>query len=294
MDQAERLRLLMQQRVPLAGDTANHVVAVASGKGGVGKTNFCVNFALELQKANRSPIVLDMDVGFANVELLLGERPKHTISDVFDGLEIWDVIQESRCGLPYLSAGSGLTDLHDIPPLQVERLVTELSRLQSKYDTLLLDCGAGHGANAGRLISGADELILVTTPEPTAIADAYALLKMLKFNSQLPTTRLVINRAERIVEAKLAADKLRAVAERFLGIQLGVLGYILEDVSVPKAVMQQQALTVVFPRSKAAGCIQQIARNYLHLQPTPAKAGLAGFFERLLHPRFNNTQKSIS
>lgn len=281
MDQAERLRDLVNSGQ--SNDAGNKkIIAVASGKGGVGKTNFCVNFALELQKIQRAPVVLDVDLGFANVDVILGERPKHTITDLLNGLGIWDVIQTSQAGLPYLSGGAGLTDLHTLSVSQLRHLQDQLVQLGSRYDMVLLDCGAGHSANSEKLIAAADQLIVLTTPEPTSIADAYALLKMLHVNGQIPpVVTIVVNRANRIVEAKLAADKLKLVTAKFLGLDVDILGFILEDTAVPQAVMAQQALLTKYPHSKAAGCISQIVKNYLHIDEKVEKRGFSRFFERL-------------
>ncbi|QQE80823.1 MinD/ParA family protein [Alicyclobacillus sp. SO9] len=281
MDQAERLRSLVNQG-PIQTAASKQIIAVASGKGGVGKTNFCVNFALELQKIHRSPVVLDVDLGFANVDVILGERPRHTIEDLLNGFSIWDVLQVSATGLPYLSGGAGLTELHTLSRAQVLHLKEEFSRLDDRYDTVLLDCSAGHSTNSEQLIAAATQLIVLTTPEPTSIADAYALLKMLSVNGQLPqVVTVVVNRASGIVEAKLAADKLKLVAAKFLGVNIDILGFILEDDAVPQAVMAQTALLLKYPHSKAASCIQQIARNYLHIDERSERRGFSKFLERL-------------
>ncbi len=284
MDQAEHLRTLMHEVRAERANYPHRVVAVASGKGGVGKSNFCVNFALGLQAHRHAPVVLDADIGFANVDVLLGERPKHSLSDVLEGLSIWQIVQSSHIGLPYLSGGSGLTDIHDLTGSQMERLLRELVRLEERFDTVIIDSGAGHGTNSGRILSAADELVLLTTPEPTAIADAYSLLKLLKSKGELPPTRLVVNRAASILEGKAAGEKLRMVTERFLGVDLSVLGYVLEDDAVADAVMKQQALLTLHPDSKAARCFDQLVRNYLQLE-TKAPGRISKFLERLFHRR---------
>lgn len=289
-DQAEPLRVLMNHRPegPLNGDGTARVIAVASGKGGVGKTNFCVNFALALQKAGHRPIVIDADVGFANVEVLLGIRPSRTIMDILSGAEIWDVIQQGDSGLPFLSAGNGLLDIHSLSYTQMDRILSQMSLLHERYDIVLIDSGAGLGSNVSRLLCAADDLIVVTTPEPTAITDAYSLLKLLVARGELPPTRLVVNRAASLVDAKLAADKLRMVADRFLGVELVVLGYILEDAAVSRSVMQQEALLKAHPNSSAARCVTQIAQNYMRSETSVPKHGVTGFLDRLFR-RFRPT-----
>ncbi|MCL6594453.1 MAG: MinD/ParA family protein, partial [Alicyclobacillus sp.] len=258
------------------------VLATASGKGGVGKTNFCVNFALGLQRRGFQPVVIDADLGFADVEVLLGVRPRRTIVDVIEGTEIWDALEFGAHGLPFLSAGNGLLDLHDLTPWQMDRLLEQVGQLHERFDVVLLDCGAGMGANFGRMLAAVDDLVVVTTPEPTAIADAYALLKMLVVRGCLPETRLVINRVRNLAEGRETAEKLRLVANRFLDAKVDVLGFVLEDHTVARAVMEQRALLQAYPHSPAARCFDQLVHNYLRVETVQPSRGLGGFFERLL------------
>jgi flagellar biosynthesis protein FlhG len=257
------------------------VVAVASGKGGVGKTHFCVNFGLGLMQHHIRPIVIDADVGFADVEVMLGVRPKRSLVDVLEGLSVLEAIEYGPGGLPFLSAGSGLVDLHDLTDDQMARLIGQVSLLQERFDIVLMDCGSGMGPNFERLLSAVDDLIVITTPEPTALADAYALLKLLTLRGTLPPVRLVVNRAESFVQGRLTAEKLRLVADRFLDAPVGVLGYVLEDDAVPHAVMRQTALMTAFPQSAAARCYHQLVRNYLRIDPAPRQGGFSGFLTRV-------------
>ena len=280
-DQAAELRARMaktrvEEPVKLA-----KVIAVASGKGGVGKSNFCVNFGLVLKQLGFRPIIIDTDVGFANVEVLLGVRPSHSIVDVLAGSDIWDVLQETPYGLPFLSAGNGLTDIHSFSETDISRLISSLRDLQSKFDIILIDSGAGMGSQTGRLLGAADELVLVTTPEPTSITDAYALLKMLAIQERVPSTKLVVNRAAHLSIAKQAAEKLSLVAERFLNQRLSVLGYILEDDALVEAVMAQRPLLAHAPNSKSARCYRQVGDNYLRTEATVPRLGINAFLQRI-------------
>ena len=287
-DQAESLRRVMEEQAHVRallqpGDNlpSSRVVAIASGKGGVGKSNFCVNLALGLVQAGRRPVILDADMGFANIELLLGVQPKYTLLDLLAGKDIWDVVQESPVGVPFISAGNGLAMSHSLTVAEMNRLAVEMQKLQERFDLVLLDIGGGNGGNLGYLLAEVDELIVVTTPEPTSIADAYALLKMLRFGSGLSPTRLVINRVHSFSEARVAADKLRLAVERFLDTKIEILGYILEDSSVPDAVMRQKVLLSLHPGSPSAQCIRQLVHNYLNVD-VPLRSGFGGFLERWL------------
>lgn len=287
-DQAEELRKRLQEvreEHRNSGDAeadTGRVIAVASGKGGVGKSNLCVNFALGLQQMGHRPIVIDADVGFANVEVLLGVRPERTIIDVIDGVDIWEAVHETSSGLPFLSAGSGLLDIHSLSYGQMNRLLTELRKLQGRHDLILIDGGAGMGDNIERLIRAADELVLVTTPEPTAIADGYSLLKRLAARGDCPSVQLVVNCVGSVLDGKIASDKLRLVAGRFLNMELNVLGYVLDDDAVGRAVMRQTPLLLDAPNSTAARCFLQLVHNYLRAESKVPRTGIAGFFERLL------------
>lgn len=282
LDQAASLRermLNMQSKFP-ASNKVSRVISVASGKGGVGKSNFCVNFALSLQKAGFKPIVVDTDIGFANIEVLLDVHPIQNMFDLLHGAQIWDIVQTSPSGLPFLSAGSGLMDIHNLSDQDMEIIIGQMKRLSERFDVILLDSGAGMGIQLGHLVGASDELIMLTTPEPTAITDAYALMKMLRMKGQLPPVRLVVNRAPRVVDAKQTAEKLRLAASRFLELEMDVLGYILEDEAVVRAVMNQRPLLLDAPHSKASRCVTQIVENYLRFGQVQ-RSGLVGFLEKL-------------
>lgn len=283
-DQAEKLRNLMSQanrKQTGAEGSEGTVIAVTSGKGGVGKSNFCINFALGLKELGHKPVIIDADVGFADVEVLLGVHPEHSFVDVMQGMSIWDALAYDQTGLPFLAASTGLTDIHDVGIEDMQRLMQEMEKLHEKFDIVLIDSGAGMGRNIGQLLTAADEIILVTTPEPTAIADAYAVMKMLSLRGSIPPTRMVVNRVHNFVSGKEAAEKLQLVASRFLDVEVGILGYILEDSTVSKAVMEQSALMSRFPDSVAGRCFQQLVRNYLRLEPPKERRGIGRFFERL-------------
>lgn len=286
-DQAEELRKAMQAQGPIkvyteSATQSTRVVAVVSGKGGVGKSNFCVNFAFGLAQAGSRPVILDADMGFANVEVLLGVQPQYTLLNLLEGKEIWDVVQQSPIGVPFISAGTGIANLHTLTNGEMDLLAEQLKRLHERFDVVLIDSGGGTGGYLGYLLSSADELVLVTTPEPTSIADAYALLKMLRFGPGLPPTKLVVNRTRTFSEGRLTAEKLRLAAERFLQTKLGTLGYVLEDGSVSESVMRQQVLLRTYPKSSSAQCIRQLVHNYLNVETTQVKQGITGFIERWL------------
>jgi flagellar biosynthesis protein FlhG len=294
-DQAEQLRRLMGKfeqhqgrKTPIGAPRVvggPRVIVVASGKGGVGKTNFCVNFAIGLHTVGHRCVILDADVGFANVEVLLGVRPSHNLTDVLAGMSIWEAVESHPSGISFLSGGLGLMDIHSMSEADVQRLVTEMKKLHEQFDFVLVDCGGGLGENTARMISSADDLILITTPEPTAIADAYAVMKLLGTKGELPRTHLVVNRIRNIADGRMAAEKLRLVCERFLGVKLHVMGYMFEDPAVNKAVMGQQALLDTYPKSPASQSIHQLVKNFLRIESPRDGHGLTGFLNRLFSRR---------
>jgi len=279
-DQAQKLREMM---TPAEGDNGSggRVIAITSGKGGVGKSNLCINFALCLRQQGQRVIVLDADVGFADVEVLLGVHPRYTIVDVLNGMSVWDAVAHDKTGLPFLSAGNGVMDIHDLTTAQMNRMLGELSKLQQEFDVVLIDSGAGMGTNVGQLLAASDDIFLVTTPEPTSVADAYALVKMLSSRGQVPPTRMIVNRVGNFVAGRETAEKLKLVISRFLEMDVGILGYVLEDSLVVKSVMDQMAVCVAYPDAPATRCIQQLVRNYLQLNQPVAERGIRRFFERL-------------
>lgn len=283
-DQAQKLRDLMSNHQPASvaeEPGTGRVIAITSGKGGVGKSNVSINFALGLREQGQRVLIFDADVGFADVEVLLGVHPQHTVIDVLNGMSIWDAIAYDRTGLPFLSAGNGVLDIHDLSDEQMTHLLTEMSKLQDKFDVILIDSGAGMGRNIAKLLSAADDIFLVTTPEPTAIADAYALVKMMSVLGPVPPVRMVVNRVDNFVKGREAADKLRLVISKFLDIDVGILGYVLEDPTLPKAVMEQLAMLASYPDSSSSRCFRQLVRNYLRIEVKPPERGIRNFFEKL-------------
>ncbi|QRF23702.1 MinD/ParA family protein [Alicyclobacillus sp. TC] len=282
-DQAESLRSKMRERSMDNGGlpAKTRVIAVASGKGGVGKSNFCVNFALALKAKGKTPLIVDADVGFSNIELLLNTRPFHTVLDLAKDVQLFDVISTSPHGLSFLSGGSGLhSDMLD--DAAMVRVKEQLANLSNHFDTVIIDLGAGINHQSAQWIAGSDELILLATPEPTAISDAYAFLKLLYEErplDELPAVRLVINRALKLTDAREASERLSAAALKFLEWKLETLGFILEDDFVSQAVMRQVPVLISFPNSTASRCMEQIAANFLRLNE-PNRGGWRGFLHR--------------
>ncbi|UOF89374.1 MinD/ParA family protein [Fodinisporobacter ferrooxydans] len=266
-DQAEHLRLLtkQEQKLPLQ---APKLLMISSGKGGVGKSNLSLNFALALQQIGHRVLLIDADIGFANIDVLMGIRSTHHFLQMAQSdLSIFDVMNTGPLGLKFIAGGSGFSEISYLTADQIQVLINQMSMLENQFDYIVIDTGAGIQEYTLKMASIADDLLIVTTPEPTAITDAYALIKVLVGRIQAPAIRLVVNRVASLVEGKEAADKVVLVAKKFLNTQIQVLGYIYDDPNVQRAVMKQQPLLLFQPNSTAAKCMQQLIRNYATGEP---------------------------
>ncbi|CAM3940166.1 MinD/ParA family protein [Paenibacillus alkaliterrae] len=282
-DQAEALRHLIKQRELQEEGRTTRVITVTSGKGGVGKSNFSLNFALTLQKLGKKVLVFDADIGMANIDVLMGITSQYNLYHLLKQEKtIWDIVQEGPEGLHFIAGGSGFKDLLDLSPEQLDGFAEEISKLHGKYDVILFDTGAGLSKETVKFITAAQETIVVTTPEPTSITDAYALIKMVKGMNADVQFKLIVNRASDYREGKQTADKISLVAERFLKSKLPSLGIVPDDPNVSKAVKRQVPFSVAFPGSEATAAIERIAKQYLELPQSRADSGgVKGFLHKM-------------
>ena len=286
LDQANELREKMKNRQSeKPGKKAGkktRVLAITSGKGGVGKSNFALNFALSLIEQNKKVLIFDVDLGFANIEVLLGRMPRETIATMIEkDLAVQDIIEEGPNGLLFISGGNGFNELFQMNDLKLEKFFKELGTLQGKVDYIILDTGAGLSYENLRFILAADDVILVTTPEPTSITDAYSVVKMVQGIDPNVHLKLVVNQCISEKEGQQTADNFKQAAEQFLGKEIGTLGCIPSDARVPEAVKRQQPLLLAYPNSESATAIRQMASGFLQL-PLPYKLGLKGFIMKIL------------
>ena len=260
---------------------ARRTLAVASGKGGVGKTNIAANLALALGQKGKQVLLVDGDLGLSSVDLLLGMSPRHTLRDVVLGRKsIEDVMLDGPCGIRVLPASNGVEELANLDDFRRERLVRSLHHVAADLDFVLVDTGAGIARNVTSLALAADEVLVVTTPEPPSFSDAYALIKILARRSLGAPPRLVVNMVSSQEEWQDVAARIALVSRRFLSLELTQWGYIYEDPAVGQAVQRQEPLLQAFPYSLASKCIQQLAARVLE-DPGKGCSGLEGFLRRV-------------
>jgi flagellar biosynthesis protein FlhG len=289
-DQAEKLRELARgfqattkSPVIKQPESRARVITVTSGKGGVGKTNLTVNLALALANLGQKVLVIDADLGLANVEFVLGASPRYNLLNLLDdGYRLSDIVMDGPRGIKFMSGGSGIHQLANLADNQLQRIVNQVVLFDKWANIILIDTGAGLHRNVLSFVMAADEVIIITTPEPTAIADAYAVMKAYAAHHGRAPLRLVVNRVLEMDEGQTAVDKLGKVAQRFLGIGLTSLGFIYEDPNVLKAVKGQVPVMVAHPDSISARCIDHIAQKLLYGKEVNQPTGIKGFFSRFL------------
>ena len=259
------------------------IIAVTSGKGGVGKTNLTVNLAIALGQEGKNVIVIDADLGMANVDVILGSVSKyHLLHLLKDDISLNDVLIHGPYGVNYISGGSAMERAVEFSPLERRRLMDKLSGCGDMADIILIDTGAGIGRNVMDFILAADEVLLVTTPEPTALTDAYAVMKAYSMYASNKNMRLVINRVYDESESTDVITKLQRTADRFLKMPLESLGSIFEDRNVMNAVKRQAPLMIAYPDTLAARCVQSIAKTMIYGGQHEVRWGWRGFLQRLL------------
>lgn len=237
---------------------------MASGKGGVGKSNLVLNYALSLSQMGERILIIDGDLGFANLDILLGLRPAYSLEDVLSGtVSLIHAMTTATHGLEVVSGGSGnMLDERDANN-QMARFAHELNTVQGRFDRIFLDFGAGFSRYATEMMGLCDDMLLVMTPEPTALADAYSLIKLIAKGGRLPNIHIVVNRAQSVGEATEAARKFSLATQKFLKTSPRVLGYVLEDDAVNRAVYHQTPFVLKEPNAMASKCIRQLAKNSL-------------------------------
>ncbi len=286
-DQAEPLRNIVKKQYQVQVPNAK-ILTITSGKGGVGKSNTAVNLAVQFRKLGKRVIIFDADFGLANVEVMFGTVPTRSLKDVIYGdLTISQVITEGPMGIGFISGGSGIVGLNDLDRDQVEGLVHSLSQLSQMTDVLIIDTGAGVGANVMDFVLASPEVILVSTPEPSSLTDSYSLVKALykhpKFVRGGTNIHLLANRVSGRDEANAIFEKLNSIVDRFLQGEMSYLGMIPQDSLIERAVRGQQIVSLEYPISKSARAYEEVAAKLLEEKEGERfRWGIPQFFQRFI------------
>lgn len=261
-----------------------NVIAITSGKGGVGKTTTSINLGLALTQLNHRVLILDADLGLANVDIMLGFKPKGTIDDLILGRSnINDIIVSHPSGLDIIPSGSGVYEVTNLEDESKRTLLNAFEELHGIYDYLIIDTGAGIGNNVLYFNSAAERVLVVVDPEPTSITDAYALIKLLSVKKQVTQFEIVINRAPKGSDGRDIFRKLASATTRFLDVKMNLLGVIQEDSSAHEAIVRQLPYFLLYPSTRASRDILRIAKSLENLPlNTGGNGGLKFFFESLL------------
>ncbi|PQP80626.1 cobyrinic acid a,c-diamide synthase [Paenibacillus sp. PCH8] len=289
-DQAASLRSMVSAPLEMEGVErdvrSSKIITVASGKGGVGKSNFTLNFALALQALGQKVLVFDADIGMANIDVLMGTSSSYNLYHLlYRQKTIREIIQLGASGLPYIAGGSGMKELFSLSDRDLEFFASQVEDIAQEMDYVIFDTGAGLSRENMKFIGAADECLIITTPEPTSITDAYALVKVMHGQENATPFRMIVNRVEDEREAERVADKIAGVARRFLQTDIPLLGYISEDAQVVKAVKRQMPYSLAYPNAKASKDIEKLALQYLAVPATPESetlTGIRGFMKKWL------------
>lgn len=240
------------------------VICVSSGKGGVGKTNFTLNLALALRQRGNRVLVIDADLGLANIEILLGIDIRYGFIDlVEDDIKIEDIMVDGPLGIKIISGGAGISEVADLPIYKINKILNNMVYLKEYVDFILVDTGAGISKSVMSFVLAAQEVIVVTTPEPTSIADAYALIKVITKKTTDKAINMVINRVDNKKEAEMTFKKMEIVSKRFLNKPINYMGYISDDKNVRNSVKKQVPFVLNSPNCLASKNIENICDSLL-------------------------------
>jgi len=257
-------------------------IAVTSGKGGVGKTNIAANLAMIFRRYKKRVLLIDLDLGLANVDILLGLRPEYTLQDVIEGRkQIKDIIMQGPDGIKFVPASSGIEELTSLSEKQKEALFKGFCDLDEELDIVIVDTGAGISSNVLSFVLASNEILLITTPEPTAITDAYAMIKALSRKKKDLNIKLLVNLSNSREEAELTMKKIASVTHRFLNINVQYLGYLLQDPNIPIAARLQRTFVKEYPNTTATSCLNNMVASFLNSDDGTQTLGVEGYFRRI-------------
>ncbi|MPQ32516.1 MinD/ParA family protein [Clostridium estertheticum] len=280
LDQAQRLRQMVKKNDNKV-DLQPRIITVTSGKGGVGKSNIVVNLSIALQKMGKKVMIFDADIGMGNDDIIMGCSSKYSVFDVISkGKEIEEVVLTGPFGVKLLPGGSALTKVEDLTEVERNMFLSKLTALTG-LDYIIMDTGAGVNKSVLGFIACCEDLVIVTTPEPTSLTDAYSLLKAVKHFNIKNSAKVIINRSLDNNEADLTFNKFNNAVNKFLDMKLEYLGKIGEDKKLSYAVRQQEPVVVSYPNSGAAQDINKIASKLEGAKNKVSGIGVEGLFKKI-------------
>jgi flagellar biosynthesis protein FlhG len=283
-DQAESLRLRLNGQN--GRNRMTKTIAITSGKGGVGKSNVSLNFSIMLSRRGFRVLLIDMDIGMGNIDILLGQSSPLMIVDLFDKqLPLQELIKTGPDNISFIAGGTGLTSIFTMDEEKIDYFLTELQSVSTQYDYLVFDMGAGISKDRLYLLKAVHEIFIVTTPEPTAITDAYAMMKYVYAQEKAIPFYVIANRVRTDKEGRETLERLKRVAKQFLHKEVIPLGMLPEDRAVAKAVVNQIPFLLFDPTAKASRAMHTLVNRYLSagaMAPEKERETF-NFFTRLRH-----------
>lgn len=287
-DQAESLRRIGLSKQNMQRkhrpQSVSRVISFTSGKGGVGKTSLVINTAIGLAREGKSVLILDADLGLANVDVMLGVKPRYTLQDLFEGRKTLDeIVVSGPEGISIIPAASGVESICNLDMTRRMMLMEAVEGLAISYDYILIDTPAGIGPDVIYFNTAASEIVCVINPEPTSLTDAYALLKVLSQDHGEKSISIISNEVLDEKEGSRTYQRLQKAVERFLHIELNYLGYVPSDSALPEAVRSQKAMLELFPSSPAGLAVSRLAKKIdTDFHEFRVKGGMQFFFRQLL------------
>lgn len=284
-EQAEGLRELLgtQNSTEVKRDHSTRIIAITSGKGGVGKTNISVNMAIAYAQLGKKVILIDGDLGMANVNVLLNVVPKYNLMHVINKKKTMkEIILDTEFGIKFIAGANGFSKIANLSVEELEYFAKQFSTL-GNADIIIIDTGAGIANNVLQFVAAADEVYVVTTPEPTAITDAYGIIKIIttEIVDRPVNLKLLVNRVHSADEGKRISERIITIVGQFLGYKVDYIGFVYEDAAVQSSVIRQKPFIVINPTSKPAICLKHIVGR-IEKTESPENEGVSNFLKKFL------------